>query len=67
MKATRYRNEKDVVEKGVKVLYRALGPVDTRRFLEAARPEHEDSVTAHRKWQKTLDKDTFFESVFSEK
>jgi hypothetical protein len=67
MKMTRYNNVNDVVEKGMKVLYRALGPIDTRRFFEAKRPLREDSVTAHRKWQKGLDKKTFFAEVFGKK
>jgi hypothetical protein len=67
MKMTRYKNVNAVVEKGMKVLYRALGPIDTRRFFEAKRPPREDSVAAHRRWQKSLDKEAFFKAVFGGK
>jgi hypothetical protein len=62
-----YQDENEVVHKGVKALYRALGPVETGRFLEIAHPKREDSVSAHRKWQKTLNKDDFFKEIFGEK
>jgi hypothetical protein len=65
MKPVRYLEEEKIMEKGVKLLMRGLGPVDTRRFIEFARPKREESVTRHRQWQKKLKKDKFLAQVFA--
>jgi len=66
MKSIKYLDEKENVQRGVSALYKELGPMEARRFLAIPRPQHkDDSVQRHRKWQATLDKDTFFKKVIA--
>ena len=67
MKATKCLDEEKVIEKGVDALHEALGPVDAQRFLQMKMKKGEDSVTRHRKWQGSLNKDDFFKKVFQRK
>ncbi|MFO8085753.1 MAG: hypothetical protein R6U27_15700 [Desulfobacterales bacterium] len=60
-------NDKELMEKGAKILFKELGYTDAIRFLSIPRDIREESVQRHRKWQKGLDKDTFFDQVFEEK
>lgn len=64
MKAIKSLADEKVIEKGIHALHRALGPTATRRFIELTRPQREDSVTRHQKWQEKLKKDEFFDKVF---
>lgn len=57
-------SDKDLMEKGTKVLFKELGYTDAIRFLSMPRSPREESVERHRKWQKGLDKKAFFEEVF---
>jgi len=57
-------NDKDLMEKGLKVLFRELGSTDAIRFLSMPRGLREEGVQRHRKWQKALDKEVFFAEVF---
>ncbi|MBB5348053.1 hypothetical protein JWG42_14705 [Desulfoprunum benzoelyticum] len=56
--------DKELIEKGTKILFKELGYADTIRFLTIPRDIREESVKRHRKWQKGLDKETFFNEVF---
>lgn len=56
--------DKDLIEKGTKILFRELGYTDAIRFLAIPRDLREESVKRHRKWQEGLDKDVFFNEVF---
>ena len=56
--------DKELIEKGTKILFKELGYTDTIRFLTIPRDIREESVKRHRKWQKGLDKDNFFNEVF---
>jgi len=67
MKAARYMNEEELVQKAIRLLMQELGPVETSRFINLPRKKRVESVKRHREWQKTLDKDTFFNSVFGAK
>ena len=67
MKAARYMNEEELVQKAIRLLMQELGPVETSRFINLPRKKRVESVKRHREWQKTLDKDTFFNSVFGSK
>ncbi len=67
MKAARYMNEEELVQKAIQLLMQELGPVETSRFINLPRKKRVESVKRHREWQKTLDKDTFFNSVFGPK
>jgi len=60
-------NEEELVQKAIRLLMQELGPVETSRFINLPRKKRVESVKRHREWQKTLDKDTFFNSVFGAK
>ena len=64
MKAVKYMDEELVLKKGVELLIKGLGPLEALRFINLSRERKIDSVKRHRAWQKTLDKDQFFEEVF---
>jgi len=65
MKAIKYMNEGIMIKKAIKVLIGELGPIEASRFINMPRKKRVDSVKRHREWQKSLDKDTFLEHVFS--
>lgn len=67
MKAEKYMDEERVIKKGVQVLIKELGPVEAIRFmnLPLKRKRRLESVKRHREWQKRLDKDSFFDEVFT--
>jgi hypothetical protein len=67
MTVTKNINDKELMEKGAKILFKELGYTDAIRFLSIPRDIREESVQRHRKWQKGLDKETFFDQVFEEK
>lgn len=64
MKTTRYLTDEELIEQGLAVLIKALGPVETARFLSLRRSGRLESVKRHRRWQKMLDPEAFFEQVF---
>jgi hypothetical protein len=64
MKGVRQLAENKVIEKGMTALLKEIGPADTIRFLHISPQKREESVSRHRKWQKLLDKEKFFKSVF---
>ena len=57
-------NEEEVLEKGMKILMKELGPVETARFLNIPREKRIESVKRHREWQKSLSKDDFLKEIF---
>ncbi len=59
-----YLQEEELIRRAIETLLRALGPVETTRFLDLARSRPLDSVQRHRVWQESLDKDAFFQQVF---
>lgn len=67
MRAEKYMDEESVIKKGVQVLIKELGPVEAIRFmnLPLKRKRRLESVKRHREWQKRLDKDSFFDEVFT--
>jgi hypothetical protein len=64
MKALKYMNEEEVLEKGMKILMKEPGPVETARFLNIPREKRVKSVKRHREWQKSLNKDDFLKAIF---
>ncbi|AMM40222.1 hypothetical protein HS1_000416 [Candidatus Desulfofervidus auxilii] len=64
MKTERYMDENTLIRKSIKVLIDTLGPVETVRFLNLPRKKRVESVKRHREWQKTLDKNKFFDEIF---
>ncbi|OHD70370.1 MAG: hypothetical protein A2W19_16350 [Spirochaetes bacterium RBG_16_49_21] len=66
MKEIKYQGEEDILIKGINVLLKKLGPVETTRFLNIPRKKRSESVKRHREWQKTLKKEKFLKELFSE-
>ena len=64
MKALKYLQEKDILQKGINILMKELGPVETARFINIPRTKRIDSVKRHREWQKRLNKEEFFNKIF---
>jgi len=65
MKNIKYLGEEDVIKKGIIVLLKELGPVETTRFLNIPRKKRLESVKRHRDWQKSLNKNDFLKDLFS--
>lgn len=63
MKTLKYLNEEEVLEKGIDILMRELGPIETVRFLNIPREKRIESVKRHREWQKSLNKDDFLDDI----
>ena len=66
MKLTKTVPDNDLLKKGIEIFFRELGKVDAIRFLSIAREKRVESVKRHKKWQQTLDKDTFFDDIFGD-
>lgn len=66
MKELRYQPEEELIEKATTILLSQLGPAEAFRFLTLPRKSRMESVARHRKWQQSLDKQTFFNDVFGE-
>ncbi|MEW5718282.1 MAG: hypothetical protein AB1817_06645 [Chloroflexota bacterium] len=64
MKTRTLLSEEKNIQRGVQALMKALGPVETVRFLTLPRSRRLESVRRHRKWQATLDQKEFFAQVF---
>jgi len=60
----RNMNDKSLIEKGTRILFRELGYSDAIRFLSMPRDVRDDGVQRHRRWQEALNKDLFFDEVF---
>jgi len=67
MRTSRYLPEDELIERGLAALIKALGPIETMRFLTLPRARRLESVARHRRWQATLDRKRFFDEVFSPK
>ncbi|HPS59418.1 MAG TPA: hypothetical protein PK514_15045 [Spirochaetota bacterium] len=65
MKSLKYLNEEEILEKGIAILMKELGPVETARFLNIPRTKRIESVKRHREWQKTLKKEEFLNDIFN--
>jgi len=63
MKAVALLEEETLVQKGVSLLMKKLGPVEAQRFLSLSPRKRMDSVRRHRLWQQGLDKKEFFDRV----
>jgi hypothetical protein len=64
MKALKYMNEEEVLKKGMKILMKEPGPVETARFLNIPGETRAESVKGHREWQKSLSRDDFLKVIF---
>jgi len=65
MKSSHVLDENMLVERGVDVLIKKLGPVDARRFIAMTVNGRVESVKRHRNWQSNLDKAKFFNEMFA--
>ena len=63
MKSMTLLEETTLVEKGVSLLMKNLGPIETQRFLSLSPRKRMDSVRRHRLWQQGLKKDEFLDRV----
>lgn len=66
MKDVKYMDEKILIEKAIEAIVQKVGPIEAIRFINMPRRKRMESVKRHRIWQKNLDKDKFFNEVFSE-
>jgi hypothetical protein len=53
-----------MIRQALEALMKALGPVETARFLTLPRGRRLESVRRHREWQANLDPQEFFDLVF---
>ena len=65
MKAIKYMDEELMLKKAIKALIMELGPIEANRFINMPRKKRIESVKRHREWQKHLDKDRFFDQIFT--
>ena len=65
MKTEKYMDEEIIIKKGLRALIKELGPVEALRFVNLPKKKRMESVRRHREWQKLLDKDRFFDEVFT--
>ena len=59
-------NEEQLIKKAVQVLVREFGPVEASRFLSIPQPKRQHSLKRHEIWQNGLNKEIFFNEVFSD-
>jgi len=65
MKQNILMTEEQLINQAVNVLIDKLGFLETTRFLALKSEPELDSIEWHQKWQAQLDKDSFFDEVFS--
>ncbi|MHB8327876.1 MAG: hypothetical protein ACYDB5_10665 [bacterium] len=65
MNKAKYMEEETIIRKGIGALLKELNPVEVMRFINISREDRTESVKRHREWQKLLDKDKFFDEIFS--
>jgi hypothetical protein len=59
-----YLPEDEMIQRAMKALFAALGPVEATRFLTMPQRQRLDSVARHQQWQAKLDSQQFFDQVF---
>lgn len=64
MEQSTLMNETQLIQQAIGILLEKLGTTDTNRFLSLKSSQRLDSVVRHQAWQKTLNKDAFFDEVF---
>jgi hypothetical protein len=67
MTTMKYMEEEKIIKKAMDVLIKELGPVEAIRFLTLPKIKRMESIKRHRNWQKMLNKDKFFDEIFTEK
>lgn len=66
MTAHQLMKEDQLVDKAVQILMREMGNVETSRFLALAQSQRIESLQRHQQWQQQLEKEPFFDQVFTE-
>jgi hypothetical protein len=66
MEQSTLMNETQLIQQAIAILIEKLGTTDTNRFLSLKSSERLDSVLRHQTWQKTLNKNDFFDEIFGE-
>lgn len=64
MEQSTLMNETQLIQQAIGILVEKLGAIDATRFLSLKSSERLDSVLRHQAWQKTLNKNVFFDDVF---
>jgi len=64
MNKEQYITEEELIEKATLVLLKELGPLETSRFINLPKKVRMESVQRHQEWQKTIDKENFFDEIF---
>ena len=64
MKTAIFLSDDDLISEAAKILIDKLGEVEASRFFSMTQTQREESVKRHAIWQKSLDKDIFFNKVF---
>jgi hypothetical protein len=64
MNNMKYMDDEIVIKKGIDVLIKELGPIETIRFINIPKSKRMESVRRHKEWQKSLDKEIFFKEIF---
>ena len=64
MRSTVLLDDAKLAQNAVEVLMKALGPVDTARFLALPARKRLESVRRHRGWQRHADKEKLVDAVF---
>ena len=57
--------EEQLIRQAIDALIESLGIMEATRFLAIKRESRLESVDRHRLWQSELDKDTFFDEIFT--
>jgi hypothetical protein len=65
MSTQTYIPEEVMIERGIEALMRALGPIETARFLNVPGRRILDYVEWHRQWQDGLDMATFLDEMLA--
>ncbi len=65
MSLTTMMPDKELIKKVTEILFRELGYTDAIRFLSLPKEQKMESVERHRNWQNTLDKDKFYNDIFT--
>ena len=65
MKTAIFLSDEDLVKKAARILVDKLGEVEASRFFSMSKSKREESVRRHKLWQDSLDKETFFNDIFS--
>jgi hypothetical protein len=60
-----FLSEEQLVTQAIQILVEKLGILETERFLALKTQGRIDSIQRHHLWQDHLDKETFFNDVFS--